>query len=356
MFDSLADPAFWSGLVLLTLLNVVLISDIATAIREGTGTDDDDEDPRVLRAPMGLVAGVTVLILLGVLWLVGLDRTAFSLPFWSPGWGQVALGVGGIFLIYRAFGDLTVLLETGEPSRFDPRGPAFAVLIGVVLSVDVVLLGVGISPYGPAIVAAIVLAHLVVVLAPIKIARFIDGQPALRGLVLAVLVLAGTGLLAQSADMALESPIIHLAAFAALAIWLLSLPFKRDRAVIADTAQSAQPVSETARSEPLFEETAMVQDLEGGLEPVLFEETMKPEADPIPVVEAEMETAEIAFVDNPEPVEDDVVFEDEAPQQEDAAEPPLGEEGERVQKSRAKRGLMRRRPERRRTGKRREQV
>lgn len=286
MIDLFGDSLFWTGLVLIFGLDLALSGDTATTIRHGVAHLPDDEQARARRWAFGLAGLLRLVLLLGVLWLLDIGRTAFALPFWSPGWGQLVLAAGGIFLIYRAVSEMAALFEGGaqpEPGSGD-RGMLLRILelgaIGTLLSVDSVFLATAIGTHMVAMAIGLTASLFVLFIASDAIEDLMNRHKSLRMLVLAALFLTGAVLLGEGLGQAAGKMPVHVAIGVGAVVWGLTTLTLR--------APKPMPVIEpeipfvAERTEPVLDEPVAAP-----VEPVI---------DPIP--EPQGEAVVDPFVEN----------------------------------------------------------
>jgi|TARA_A100001391_G_C5072076_1_gene278484 predicted tellurium resistance membrane protein TerC len=366
MLDFVVEPAFWASLVLLIGIEVVLGTENANLIANRAAALPEEQRRRAALLGAGIATIVRLVLLAILLWLLGLDRTAFNLAGWSPNWGQVVLLGGGLFLIYKAVTELHLMVEPySDPGDAPDAGlsdrPTLAiaqlVALSVVFSVDSIILAVGMTAYVQAMVIAIIAAVVILFVAAVPIASFIARHAAIRAVALGILFVVGTVLVAEGFGMPVLRDYLYIAMGIGVLVLALSKLIHRPR-VAGDLEPSAPTHAPAAPPIAPVPATMPVHDrAEPSLEPaILAPDIAIP--DPQPDTVTELEPDEPMQEDQPgtaqaeerEPVDESL--EEEIP---DSDEPPLGEDDTAVQKSRRKKPvLLRRRPQRLRTARRRE--
>ncbi|AEQ51430.1 integral membrane protein TerC [Pelagibacterium halotolerans B2] len=308
---------------------------------------------------------VRLALLAILLWLLGLERTAFSFAGWSPTWGQIVLLGGGLFLIYKAVTELHLLVElravpTHDPDTGFPDRPALAIVqlvaLSVVFSVDSIVLAVGMTAYVPAMVIAIIAAVVILFFASGSVAAFLARHAAVRAVALSILFVVGTVLMAEGLGMPVLRDYLYIAMGIGVLVLALSKLVHRPSA-----GQNLEPTIEEhgATTSPVLSVPAAMpieQRAEPSLEPAILvpDASIEAPAPNAPVFDDEPDASLEAddFSDGAgQSVPTDATLVEEFP---GSDEPPLGEGDAAVPRSRRKKPILRRRPPRLRTARRRE--
>jgi hypothetical protein len=221
------------------------------------------------------------------------------------------------------------------------------VLINAIFSVDSIVTAIGLTSYVQAMAIAVVVSIAILYFAATEISKVIERHPSIKALALAFLLIVGAVLVAEGLGFEVLQTYLYVAmGFGVLVLAIAKLVHR-------DTSEM-EPMPAVATA------TAMPERAEPTLDPVPSE-PVEPHVEPVIVAEEpepETEENEAAVPDAFEPelvIEDDIVIpESEEGEAEPEDEEVLGEEREAVQKSRRKRPMPRRRPERLRTARRRE--
>lgn len=372
MLDLIAQPAFWASIALLIGMELTLGADNVRYISTMTAQLPEDHRQKVLRVSLIVGAIFRLVVLFGVVWVLGIERTAFSLAGWTPSWREIILIAGGLFLIYKAVTDLYGLVEPSlvptEAPPAVPEGLALAVaqivLINAVLSVDMVITAIGLSPFVWAMAIAAIASIALLYIASDRIGAFVSANPAVKALALAILLMVGVMLVADGLGMELSRPYLYLAiAFAVVVLFITkAVRMASDRRALG-AGHVREP--EMSTPEPAVTAAAVPKFAEVRTEPVFEPEPASEMVEPFEVV-PEPDIVIVEPIDPVEPeFETDFEQEDERPVLSDGIEtaerseetdelefdePPLGVSDRPVPKSRAKRKPGPRRPERLRTG------
>lgn len=380
MLDVFLQPAFWASLVLLIGMDLVLSSDNMRSVSAISGGLPLDHRDRVVRIAMALTAVFRLVLLFGVVWVLEVDRTAFSIAGWAPNWGQVLMVVGGLFLVFKAVTEIYALVEpaSGVAHRDTtlPDGLFLAVaqivLIHSVLSVDSIIMAIGLAPYVEAMAIGLVASLVILYFASERIEGFLLANPSVKALAMALLLVVGALLVAQGLGIEVWRPYFYAAmVFAVLVLAVARLVRVFAGAIPQEQEPAVIHTPEHARQEPSLDLDLQPPAKEDNPEPVIAQswslepdimepiqsEAVEPDLEPLPI-ENEDEPSfahEEKLLDIEMAEEPDLSSDEAQPEEtflEDGNDRPLGEPLGTVQKSRPKRTPIQRRPARLRTGRR----
>lgn len=238
--ELLNDPAVWVSFLTLTVLeivlgidNIIFISIVANKL------------PRASQAAARFVGllGALVLrlaLLFAIAWIVRLTTPILGpgadVPDWLArmSWRDLILLAGGLFLIWKATGEIHSEFEPRE-SRQPVAAAAFGAAIGqimlldVVFSLDSVITAVGIAEHLEVMYAAVIIAVLVMMVAAGPISRFIERNPSTKMLALAFLIMIGAALVADGLGFHIDRGYLYGAMAFSLLVEILNLARGRGR-------------------------------------------------------------------------------------------------------------------------------
>lgn len=231
-----SDPAAWSALAALVTLeivlgvdNVVFISILASKLPK----ELQDRARRVGIAGAGLLR---IVLLLAIGWIIGLKAELFTVVGQTFTGKDLVLLAGGLFLIYKATKEIHHKLEgedhTGETAQAAATfGSVIAqvLLLDLVFSVDSVITAVGVTPYIPVMVIAILTSIVVMLAASGPIYRFVNEHPSVKMLALAFLILIGMTLLAEGLGQKIPKGYVYAAMAFSMFVEVLNLFARRRR-------------------------------------------------------------------------------------------------------------------------------
>ena len=210
MIELITDPQVW--ILLVTLATIEIVLGIDNLVFISIAVSRLPVERREFARKFGIaVACITRLgLLLTLAWLAGLTSDLFTLFGQGVSVRDLVLILGGLFLVVKGIMEIRSLV-LGEHEDVDGTGKAatsFAMVIAqiavidIVFSLDSVIAAVGMAgDYVPVMVAAILVAVGVMLLAAEPLGKFIDGNPTVKMLALAFIVLIGVYLLSEGFDL-----------------------------------------------------------------------------------------------------------------------------------------------------------
>ncbi len=204
MFEWIADPSIWAGLVTLIVLELVLGIDnlVFIAILAEKLPPSQRDRARVTGLLLALI--MRLLLLASISWISSLTAPLFSLmghPFSAR---DVIMLLGGVFLLFKATMELNERLE-GKDEDEDPqkRGARFwpvvaqIVVLDAVFSLDSVITAVGMVDHLAVMMAAVIIAISLMLMASKPLTRFVNEHPTIVILCLSFLLMIGFSLVAD---------------------------------------------------------------------------------------------------------------------------------------------------------------
>lgn len=204
MFEWIADPSIWAGLVTLVVLELVLGIDnlIFIAILAEKLPPSQRDKARVTGLLLALV--MRLLLLASISWLASLTAPLFSLFGHGFSARDLIMLVGGIFLLFKATMELNERLEgRDEEENQQKRGAKFwpvvaqIVVLDAVFSLDSVITAVGMVDHLAVMMAAVIIAIFLMLLASKPLTRFVNNHPTIVILCLSFLLMIGFSLVAD---------------------------------------------------------------------------------------------------------------------------------------------------------------
>lgn len=292
MIEFLLDPAFWATLAILVGLELALGVDNVVFVSLIMARVSEEQRVRARRIGLAVSALVQIVLLFVMLWIVGIDRTAFSMAGWSPSWSELAFLAGGLFLVYKAVSELHFHVEHGAravsvPPETAPELPFASAIVQVaainaVFSVDTIITAVGITRSVEAIVIAILLTTAIIYFSTGPISAFIARHRSVRALALAFLLMIGGSLISEGLGVAPDPALLYSAiGIGALVLAVVKLVEHRGERSSPDIAP---PV---LREEPVLEpplEPEEPPEIEPLIEPEIRRDEQALE-DPVPPVQ-----------------------------------------------------------------------
>ena len=232
------DPAIWAAFLTLTALEIVL--GIDNIIFLSIVTNRLPEHQRAAGRRIGLAAAMVtrILLLLSLAWVMSLGKELFAVLGNVISIRDLALIVGGIFLMAKATREIHNSLEGEEPGEQGGILSSFVgvvaqiAVIDIVFSLDSVITAVGLVQHVEIMVAAIVIAVAVMMLASKAISEFVEGHPTVKMLALSFLILIGLTLVGEGLDFHTPKGYIYFAMAFSFGVELLNLRMRRTKAQV----------------------------------------------------------------------------------------------------------------------------
>ncbi|NNF64526.1 MAG: TerC family protein [Acidimicrobiia bacterium] len=229
----LSDPTAWSALAALLTLEIVLGVDNVVFISILANKLPANQQDNARRTGILAAAGMRVLLLLAVGWIVTLKNELFEVFGVGFSGKDLVLLAGGLFLIYKATKEIHDKLE-GEDEHAEAKvAPTFGAVIAqvmildLVFSLDSVITAVGITEYIPVMVIAVLGAVVVMLVASKSIYRFVNQHPSVKMLALAFLLLIGVTLIAEGFGEKIPKGYIYSAMAFSVFVETLNISAKR---------------------------------------------------------------------------------------------------------------------------------
>ena len=225
----LASPDAWLTLVTLSALEIVLGIDNLVFISIAVGRLPEAQRPLARKFGIAVACITRILLLVMLAFLARMEEDLFVLFGMGISIRDLVLILGGVFLLVKGSLEIRDLISGGEDE--DPRTTksssvfwvviAQIAVIDIVFSLDSVITAVGIADHIPVMIFAILLAVAVMLLAANPLGRFTDGNPTVKMLALAFILLVGAVLVLDGLGTHVPKPYIYFAmAFSVLVEWL----------------------------------------------------------------------------------------------------------------------------------------
>jgi predicted tellurium resistance membrane protein TerC len=225
MIELLSDPAVWAAFATLTIMEIVLGIDNIIFISIVVSKLPREQAKRARQIGLGL-ALVFRIALLGVLsWLIALTEPVFTIAGHGYSWRDIILGVGGLFLLYKATVEIHDQIEgeTHEDEAGRKSAGSFNFIIGqiilidIIFSVDSIITAIGMADHIEVMIAAVIVAVAVMYVASGPVSDFVHRHPTVKMLALSFLLLIGVSLVAEGLGFHVPRGYVYFAmAFSAL--------------------------------------------------------------------------------------------------------------------------------------------
>jgi predicted tellurium resistance membrane protein TerC len=235
--ELLTDPQAWIAFLTLTALELVLGIDNIVFISILVDRLPPERRDFTRRLGLGLAMFMRIALLLVLAWIVGLTAPLFSVLGESFSGRDLILIAGGMFLLWKATGEIHGLME-GEKHAGEHRVAAtFAgilaqiALIDLVFSLDSIITAVGMVDEIPVMIAAVVASVALMMVAAGPIGRFVSRHPTVKMLALSFLIMIGMALVADGFGFHVPKGYIYFAMAFSVAVEMLNLRMRRNLGV-----------------------------------------------------------------------------------------------------------------------------
>ncbi len=220
----------WIALLTLTIMEIVLGIDNIVFISILSDKLPAEQQPRARRLGIGLALVLRLGLLFTITWIMRLTAPLFTALGHEISGRDLVLGLGGLFLIFKATHEIYGKLELGDGKDGSiphaaslPLVLAQILVLDVVFSLDSVITAVGMAQHILIMVIATVLAVVVMLVFVNPISNFVGRHPSMKMLALSFLLLIGVLLVAESLDQHINKGYIYFAMAFSLVVELLNL-------------------------------------------------------------------------------------------------------------------------------------
>ncbi|MDH5579239.1 MAG: TerC family protein, partial [Betaproteobacteria bacterium] len=195
--ELLLDPQAWIAFVTLTALELVLGIDNIVFISILVDRLPPERREVARRIGLGLAMFMRIGLLLTIAWIIGLTAPIFTVFGNEISGRDLILLAGGLFLIWKATGEIHELLEDhAKPHDTTAKAirATFGAVIGqvividLVFSLDSIITAVGMVDDVRVMIAAVVASVGLMMVAAGPIGRFVSQHPTVKMLALAFLI------------------------------------------------------------------------------------------------------------------------------------------------------------------------
>lgn len=231
-FSWTTSPEGWIALLTLLALEIVLGIDNVVFISILAGKLPESQRQRAVYTGLILAMVTRVLLLFSISWLVGLTAPLFSVLGLEISGRDLILLAGGLFLIYKAVGEIHDKLEGEEGHESARVAASFGAVIGqilildIVFSLDSVITAVGMADDIAVMVIAVVVAIVIMLASANPIVAFVERHPTVKMLALSFLILIGVSLVAEGLHQHIPKGYIYFSMAFAVIVEFLNIRSK----------------------------------------------------------------------------------------------------------------------------------
>ena len=217
----------------LVLMEIVLGVDNIIFISILTGRLPAKQQEKARIVGIGLALVFRVALLFFITWIIGLNKTLFTVFELDITGRDIILIAGGLFLIYKSTTEVHEKLEGSEESESDKRTLTFGtailqiILLDIVFSFDSILTAIGLVQSLTIMVLAVVIAMVVMLISANKISDFIHKHPTIKMLALSFLLMIGILLLVEGFHVHVPKGYVYFAIFFSLLVETLNIKVRK---------------------------------------------------------------------------------------------------------------------------------
>ena len=241
VFPDFSDPAVWISLLTLTFLEIVLGVDniIFISIISDKLSPERQKKARFIGLMLAMV--FRILLLLTITYIMRLKEPVFEIPFIKEdgkaiaiSWKDIILMAGGLFLVVKSTLEIHHKLE--KPIVTDTTKAVYAsltsviiqiVLIDAVFSFDSILTAIGLVDEVMIMIIAVIISIIIMMAFAGPISRFINKNPTLQMLALALLIAIGIMLVAEGFHQKIAKSYIYTMIAFSLIVELLNMRIRK---------------------------------------------------------------------------------------------------------------------------------
>jgi len=230
----LSDPAIWTALLTLTVLEIVLGVDNIIFISILADRLPTNQRQRARTTGLLLAMLMRIAMLFSIGWILSLTLTLFTVAGHPFNGRDLILLLGGLFLIYKSTTEIHAKLEGEEHEPETGIGTvSFSsviiqiVLLDIVFSLDSVITAIGLTSNITLAVVAVVISIGVMLVAAKPLADFVNRHPTVKILALSFLLLIGMTLVAEGIGQHFSKGYIYFAMAFSVVVEILNLRLRK---------------------------------------------------------------------------------------------------------------------------------
>ena len=231
MIELLSDPQTYLSLLTLTALEIVLGIDNILFISIVSSRLPRDQQEKARHLGLALALFGRLGLLLSLSWVLSLTKPFFSLLGHEISGRDLVLGIGGLFLIYKATQEIFFHLEVKDSTNSDEK-PKFMtmrsaivqiVMLDIVFSLDSIITAIGLVSHVAIMAVAIIIAVIIMLFFSGIISEFLDRHPSMKVLGLAFLLMVGVLLVAECFGYAIPRAYIYFSLAFSVAVEVVNI-------------------------------------------------------------------------------------------------------------------------------------
>ena len=233
--DLLSLTNVFASLATLTLLEVVLGIDNLVFISILSQRLPQSKQKKSRQLGLSFAWITRLMLLASAVWITGLITPIVTLWNWSVSWRDILLLGGGLFLLYKATGEIHAEFELHDNDRAPQKtNNLLAVIIqiailDIIFSLDSVITAIGLTQEFWIMTTAITIAIMAMIFASEPLSSVINKHPSIRMLALSFLLLIGIVLIADGLKFHIPRGYIYFTICFSLMVEILNLVRKHKK-------------------------------------------------------------------------------------------------------------------------------
>jgi predicted tellurium resistance membrane protein TerC len=229
----LLTPDALAAVVTLTALELVLGIDNVIFIAILASRLPAHRQTRARVIGLTLAAFGRIALLFSIVWLLGLTADVVHVLGRGLSWRDLILIAGGLFLIYKAVGELHQSLEGAVDAKGAAVGASFAAVlvqicvIDVVFALDSIITAVGMVDDIRIMAVAVVLSVLLMMVVSAYVHAFVSRHPTIKVLALSFLLMIGLVLIAEGFGIEVPKGYVYFAMAFAVFVEMMNMRLRR---------------------------------------------------------------------------------------------------------------------------------
>ena len=229
----LVEPEALLAVVTLTALELVLGIDNVIFIAILAGKLPPDQHDRARTIGLTLAAVGRLVLLFSIVWIMGLTTEVFSLFGRGMSWRDLILIAGGLFLIYKAVGELHQKLEGDADVKGSVVKASFAAVlvqiaaIDIVFALDSIIAAIGMVSDVRIMAVAIVFSVILMMVVSGYDHHFVSRHPTIKVLALSFLLMIGMVLIADGFEIKVPKGYVYFAMAFAVFVELMNMRLRK---------------------------------------------------------------------------------------------------------------------------------
>lgn len=213
--------------IVLGIDNIVFVSLVASRMPVA-----NQKQVRILGLILALVG--RLVLLLGIGWVIGLNKSVFHINDFSVSFRDLILIVGGLFLVGKSTSEIHHKIEPKTKQAVNVKALTVKgaiiqiILLDLVFSLDSIITAVGLVDEMGVIIAAISIAMVIMLAFSRRISEFINQHPAMKLLALSFLLMIGTVLIVEGFHVHVPKGYIYFSMTFALGIEIINMKIRNN--------------------------------------------------------------------------------------------------------------------------------